>query len=92
MHKPAAATALNTATRFANHGVYEGVANSWLRPQKEHDYPVSFDKPHYYQERLQAFAEFGFPQNITYDDFNRQTGGLTRKEYLHYIYNTYPKM
>ncbi|MFJ7367955.1 immunity 26/phosphotriesterase HocA family protein [Lysinibacillus sp. NPDC098008] len=92
IHKPASATALKTATRFANHGVYTSVANDWLKPQEEHDYPASFDNPYYYQERLQAFAEFGLPQNITYDDFNRQTGGLTRKEYLAYIHNTYPKM
>jgi len=74
-------TSFKTGSRFSNYGVHAGIdvkcfdTSSWSR---------SLDNPLYAEERKQALAEFGFPKDISYDEFNRQTGGLTRLAYLDY--------
>lgn len=88
--KPAPLTSFQTASRFTNHGVYAGVAGDWLKPE-EGIVVESLDQLDYREERQQALAEFGLPENITYDDFNRQTGGLTREKYIHYVNKTYSR-
>ncbi|WP_445477473.1 immunity 26/phosphotriesterase HocA family protein [Lysinibacillus irui] len=88
--KPAPLTSFQTASRFTNHGVYAGVASDWLKLE-EGIVAESLDHPHYREERQQALAEFGLPEDITYDDFNRQTGGLTREKYIHYVNKTYSR-
>lgn len=82
--KPASITTFQTGSRFTNHGVSAGVATDWLKSEEENA-SKSLAHPHYHKEHQQAFAEFGLPADITYDEFNRQTGGLTRHEYLHYL-------
>ncbi|WP_155592290.1 immunity 26/phosphotriesterase HocA family protein [Lysinibacillus cavernae] len=86
--KAASMITFQTASRFTNHGVYAGVASDWLKPEEGY-VSKSLDHPHFHKERQQALAEFGLPDDITYDEFNRQTSGLTRKEYIHYINKTY---
>ena len=51
----------------------------------------SLDHPHFREERQRALAEFSLPEDISYDDFNRQTGGLTRTQYIDYLNKTYPR-
>ncbi len=86
--KPEPMTSLKTGGRFTNHGVCAGVFNDWLKPEED-DESRSLDLPQYQKERQQVLAEFGLPANITYDEFNCQTGGLTRSEYINYVYKTY---
>jgi len=86
--KPAPSTSYQTASRFTNHGVYAGVASDWLK-QEEGIVTESLDHPHFREDRQRALAEFSFPEDISYDDFNRQTGGLTRTQYIHYLNKTY---
>jgi len=86
--KPEPTTSLKTGSRFTNHGVCAGVFNDWLKPEED-DESRSLDHPQYQKERQQVLDEFGFPANITYDEFNRQTGGLTRSEYINYVNKTY---
>lgn len=82
--KPESITSLKTGSRFTNHGVCVGVSNDWLKSEEDDEFG-SLDHPQYQKERQQVLAEFGFPANITYDEFNRQTGGLTRNEYINYV-------
>jgi len=86
--KPESMTSIKTGGRFTNHGVCAGVSNDWLKPEED-DESRSLDHPQYQKERQQVLAEFGLPANITYDEFNRQTGGLTRSEYINYVNKTY---
>ncbi|WP_158523962.1 hypothetical protein [Paenibacillus bovis] len=44
----------------------------------------------YASDRARAMAEYGFAADISYDEFNRRTGGLTRTQYLDYLNRTYP--
>lgn len=79
-------------TRFSNYGVHAGVSAEWFEPVEERRIPSnSLDHPSYHEERKLALAKFGFPEDITYDEFNRQTGGLTRAEYLEYLARTYSR-
>ena len=57
--------------------------------QEEGIVTESLDHPHFREDRQRALAEFSFPDDISYDDFNRQTGGLTRTQYIHYLNKTY---
>lgn len=88
--KPAPSTSFQTASRFTNHGVSAGVASDWLKPE-EGIVTASLDHPHFREERQRALAEFSLPEDISYDDFNRQTGGLTRTQYIDYLNKTYPR-
>jgi len=85
-------TSFKSDTRFSNYGVSASVSDDWFNPVGERRASSnSLDHPLYYAERNLVLAEFGFPENITYDEFNRQTGGLTRAEYLDYLAKTYSR-
>ncbi|MDM5248683.1 immunity 26/phosphotriesterase HocA family protein [Lysinibacillus sp. G4S2] len=81
-------TSFKTGSRFSNYGVQAGIDvkcfDTFSRSR-------SLDNPLYTKEHKQALAEFGFPKDITYDEFNRQTGGLTRLEYLDYLSKKYAR-
>lgn len=78
-------TSFKAASRFSNYGVYAGINVEWFDTTSEQAMLHSLEHPLYAKDRKQAFAEFGLPEDITYDEFNRQTGGLTRLEYLDYL-------
>ncbi|BFH63367.1 hypothetical protein [Paenibacillus azoreducens] len=67
-------TSFKTASRFSNDSVYAGVGADWFDPAGEQTSSDSLDHPLSRKERKQALAEFGFPEEITHDEFNRQTG------------------
>lgn len=56
------------------HGVNFGVSFSEIKTVESRKTPL---------EKL-AFAHFGISEDITFDDFNRQFGGMTREEYALY--------
>ena len=76
-----------TASRFSNYGVSAGINAEWFDTSREQAMLHSLEHPLYAKERKQALAEFGFPEDITYDEFNRRTAGLTRLEYLDYLFS-----
>ncbi|QQP14982.1 immunity 26/phosphotriesterase HocA family protein [Lysinibacillus agricola] len=82
-------TSFKTISRFSNYGVHAGIAIESFDTDRGQAF--SLNNPLSAKERKQALAEFGFPEDITYDEFNRQTGGLTRSEYLDYLSNKYPR-
>ncbi|WMT39021.1 immunity 26/phosphotriesterase HocA family protein [Paenibacillus sp. D2_2] len=85
-------TSFKSETRFSNYGVSVGVSDDWFNPVAEHRASSnSLEHPLYHAERTLVLAEFGLPEDISYDEFNRQTGGLTRAEYLEYLAKTYSR-
>ncbi|MFD1888309.1 immunity 26/phosphotriesterase HocA family protein [Paenibacillus wenxiniae] len=89
--KPASQVQFQTACTYSNHGVHAGISRHDFEPLEHRDWPQTLDHPLYAGARQQAMAEFGFPATISYDDFNEQTGGLTRKQYVHYLQRTYER-
>lgn len=81
-------TSFKTGSRFSNYGVHAGInVECFVNSSRSR----SLDNPLYAREHKQALAEFGFPKDITYDEFNRQTDGLTRLEYLDYLSKKYAR-
>ncbi|KAF6570542.1 immunity 26/phosphotriesterase HocA family protein [Paenibacillus polymyxa] len=87
--KPEEKTVFKSSRELLNNGVYSGVIADCFGPWEEREWHHTLDNPLYREERRKALAEFGFPEDISYDEFNRQTGGLTRSEYLAYLTRTY---
>jgi len=74
-----------TASRFSNYGVCAGIDTEWFNTVRARTCLDSLENPLFSMERKKALDEFGFPEDITYDEFNRRTAGLTRLEYLDYL-------
>lgn len=87
--KPEGETVFKSSRKFLNNGVYSSVVADCFGSWEEREWHKTLDNPLYQDERRKALAEFGFLEDISYDEFNRQTGGLTRSEYLAYLARTY---
>jgi len=81
-------TSFKSGSSYSNYDVHAGIDVECFDTSSQ---SRSLDNPLYAKERKQALAEFGFPKDITYDEFNRQTGGLTRLEYLDYLSKKYAR-
>jgi hypothetical protein len=58
-------------------------------PPSERVNEKTLTHPQYEQEWKQVLREFGFSENITYDEFCQETGALTRLQYLDYVKRKY---
>ncbi len=89
--KPESQVQFQEMRTYMNNGVYAGIFSDSFEALENRDWPTTLDHPRYTQARQQAMAEFGFSADISYDDFNEQTSGLTRQQYLDYLQRTYPR-
>ncbi|WPP39769.1 immunity 26/phosphotriesterase HocA family protein [Paenibacillus hunanensis] len=89
--KPESEVQFTAARTYINNGVYSGISPHEFEPLENRDWPKTLDHPLYIEARQKAMAEFGFPVDISYDDFNKQTCGLTRRQYLEYLQGTYAR-
>jgi hypothetical protein len=89
--KPESQVQFKAARKYSNDGVYAGISPHDFEPLDNRDWPQTLDHPQCAKARQQAMAEFGFAADMSYDDFNEQTGGLTRQQYLHYLQRTYER-
>lgn len=87
--KSDADTSYKTGWKFLNHGVYSGIVEDWFGSPAERMWDKTLTHPQYEKEWIQALTEFGFPENITYDEFCIKTGTLTRAEYIEYVLRKY---
>lgn len=87
--KLAAETDFKSGLQFLNHGVYAGLHSDSFGAPEKRSWSHALDNAVYQVERGRALAEYGFPAEISYDEFNSRTGGLTRVQYLDYVARTY---
>ncbi|MCG7385696.1 immunity 26/phosphotriesterase HocA family protein [Paenibacillus sp. ACRRY] len=82
-------TTFQPSRTFLNHGTYSSIFEDCFGTIEDRQKYKTLDHPSYREEREKALAEFGFPPELSYDEFNERTGGLTRKQYLAYLSRTY---
>lgn len=87
VYKPDQDTSFKLNRNFLNHGAYSGLSEDCFGPPEGRMWEKTLTHPQYQKEWVQALAEFGFPEDITYDEFCKQTGALTRSEYIGYVKN-----
>ncbi|MNC60533.1 hypothetical protein D3C75_1104170 [compost metagenome] len=85
MYKPDQDTGFKLNRNFLNHGAYSGLQEDCFGPPEARMWEKTLTHPQYQKEWVQALAEFGFSENITYDEFCKHTGALTRSEYIDYV-------
>lgn len=83
--KSHADTSFKTGWEFLNHGAYFGIVEDWFGSPAEQMWDKTLTHPQYEKEWIQALTEFGFSEDITYDEFCIKTGTLTRAEYIEYV-------
>lgn len=87
--KPEGETTFKPDWNFLNHGVSAGISPVSFAPPSERVNEKTLTHPQYEQEWKQVLREFGFSENITYDEFCQETGALTRLQYLDYVKRKY---
>ncbi|WP_431087643.1 hypothetical protein [Paenibacillus sp. 8b26] len=71
--KPEREITFRSAREFLNDGAYSSVTNDCFGSPEDRQWSKTLDHPLYHEARKKASTEFGFPEDISYDDFNRQT-------------------